>query len=101
MRYCSDSCRRRRLRPVDRELEAAITELLDERATGATVCPSEVARLVASRCGEADEDAWRGLMEPARAAARRLVAADRVDIVQGGHVVDGSTARGPIRIRRR
>jgi hypothetical protein len=46
------------------------------------------------------DDGWRELMEPARAAARRLVAAGEVVITQGGAVVDPSTARGPIRIRR-
>ncbi len=40
-------------------------------------------------------------MEPARAAARRLVADGGVDITQGGVVVDPSTAKGPIRIRLR
>ncbi|EFQ84247.1 hypothetical protein HMPREF0063_10963 [Aeromicrobium marinum DSM 15272] len=39
-------------------------------------------------------------MEPARRAARRLVEAGRVQITQAGHVVDPSTAKGPIRIRR-
>jgi hypothetical protein len=39
-------------------------------------------------------------MEPARAAARRLVAAGEVEITQGGRVVDPSTCKGPIRIRR-
>jgi hypothetical protein len=39
-------------------------------------------------------------MEPARRAARRLVADGVVDITQGGNVVDPSTAKGPIRIRR-
>jgi hypothetical protein len=39
-------------------------------------------------------------MEPARQAARRLVARGEVDITQGGAVVDIDTARGPIRIRR-
>jgi hypothetical protein len=39
-------------------------------------------------------------MEPARAAARRLVAAGKVEITQGGEVVDPDTARGPVRIRR-
>jgi len=38
-------------------------------------------------------------MEPARCAARRLVAAGRIEIVQGGRVVDPSTAKGPIRLR--
>lgn len=48
--------------------------------------------------GGADEP-WRELMEPARSAARRLVAAGEVEITQRGRVVDPSTAAGPIRIR--
>jgi DNA-binding GntR family transcriptional regulator len=40
-------------------------------------------------------------MEPVREAARRLVAQGALDITQKGHVVDGSTAKGPIRLRRR
>lgn len=60
---------------------------------GATICPSEVAR-------QEGGEAWRGLMEPVREAARRLVAAGEVVITQGGQVVDPSTAKGPIRIRR-
>ena len=96
VRYCSDACRARGVRAVDRELEQAIITLLGGRAAGATICPSEAARAVAD-----DEAAWRELMEPARAAARRLVASGAVDIVQGGAVVDPSTAKGPIRIRAR
>jgi len=38
-------------------------------------------------------------MEPARAAARRLVASGEAQVTQGGQVVDPSTARGPIRVR--
>lgn len=94
VRYCSDACRRSKVSDVDRQLETAIETLLDSRARGASICPSEAARLVGG------EDAWRELMEPARRAARRLVAAGTVQITQGGHVVDPSTARGPIRIRR-
>lgn len=93
VRYCSDACRRRRVRPVDRDLESAILDLLDHRADGATICPSEAARAVGG-------DDWRGLMEPSRAAARRLQADGRVVISQRGRPVDPSTARGPIRIRR-
>ena len=74
-------------------LEEAILGLLDRRAPGATICPSEAARAVGG-------DGWRDLMEPARAAARGLVAAGLVEITQGGRVVDPATARGPIRIRR-
>lgn len=93
VRYCSDACRRRKVRPVDAALEAAILALLDERAPGATICPSEAARSVGG-------DEWRELMEPARRAARRLVEAGSVEITQGGRVVDPSTARGPVRVRR-
>lgn len=91
-RYCSAACRKRKVRPVDRDLEAAILDLLEARARDATICPSEAARQVAP------ED-WRDLMEPARRAARRLVAAGRVEITQKGSVVDPSTAKGPIRVR--
>lgn len=93
VRYCSTGCRRRGLTEVDRRLEAAIGALLDARARTATICPSEAARRV-------DPEGWRELMEPARQAARRLVDAGKVQIVQGGRVVDPSTAKGPIRIRR-
>jgi hypothetical protein len=48
--------------------------------------------------GEARE-AWEPMMEPARAAARRLVAAGRIVITQGGHPVDPSHAKGPIRLK--
>lgn len=98
--YCSDACRARRVRPVDRELEESIRRLLGERAATATICPSEAARAVTAAQGDASDDAWRALMEPARRAARRLVAAGEVEITQGGQVVDPSTAKGPIRIRR-
>lgn len=97
VRWCSDACRARGVTAVDRELEASIRTLLASRAADATICPSEAARSVA---GGTDENAWRALMEPARRAARRLVAAGEVEITQGGRVVDPSTAKGPIRIRR-
>ena len=93
VRYCSDACRRRGIRPVDEELTASIRSLLAARAASATICPSEAARAVGG-------DDWRDLMEPARRAARRLVAAGEVEITQRGQVVDPSTAKGPIRIRK-
>jgi len=94
LRHCSDACRERRLSKIDAELEDAILELLAARARDATICPSEVARKVGG-------DHWRDLMEPTRAAARRLVAGNAIEITQRGRVVDPSTARGPIRLRRR
>ncbi|MEE4299357.1 MAG: DUF2256 and DUF3253 domain-containing protein [Pseudomonadales bacterium] len=96
VKYCSERCRRNRLDTTDEALQAAILALLSERAHGATICPSEAARAVAGRA-----DAWRALMEPAREAARRLVAAGRIEITQQGRAVDPSTARGPIRLRLR
>ncbi|GAA1781523.1 hypothetical protein GCM10009712_31040 [Pseudarthrobacter sulfonivorans] len=78
---------------IDRQLEASILELLAARAPTSTICPSDAARAVG------DEN-WRSLMEPARQAARRLVDAGEVQITQGGSVVDPSTAKGPIRIRK-
>lgn len=90
--YCSEKCRRQRVSAVDTELEAAILMLLD--TWSGTICPSEAARVVA------EGDGWRELMEPTRRAARRLVASGEVEIVQGGRVVDPSTAKGPIRLRR-
>ena len=92
VRYCSDGCRRGP-DATDRALEAAIEALLAERAAGATICPSEAARAVAAD--------WEPLMERARMAARRLVAAGAAVITQRGVVVDPSTAKGPIRVRRR
>ncbi len=93
VRYCSAACRRRGVRQVDRELEAAIVRLLGCRARSATICPDEAAKSV----GDAG---WRLLREPARAAARRLQAEGRVVITQDGRTVDPSTAKGPIRVRR-
>ena len=92
VRYCSAACRRRGRRDVDVALEHAVRDLLGRRHRSATICPSEVARAVGG-------ENWRTLLEPARAAARRLVAAGEVEITQQGRVVDPSTARGPIRIR--
>lgn len=102
VKYCSDSCRADARRVVgstaarrapEHDLEGEIGRLLDSRAWDSSICPSDVARAVAP-------DDWRPLMEPVRRAARRLVARGEVEITQGGSVVDPSTAKGPIRIRR-
>ena len=93
VKYCSDACRKQRLTAVDTALEDAIVQLLNARARDASICPSEAARAVGG-------ESWQSLMEPARMAARRLVAQEKVQITQGGKVVDPSRAKGPIRIRR-
>lgn len=69
-------------------LETAILVLLDAGAAGATISPNDAV------LGDP------ALEQAARAAARRLAAAGEVEIVVGGVVVDPSTARGAMRIRR-
>ena len=93
VKYCSDACRKQRLTAVDTALEDAILQLLNARARDASISPSEAARAVGG-------ESWQSLMEPARKAARRLVAQEKVQITQAGKVVDPSRAKGPIRIRR-
>ena len=78
---------------ADPRLVASIRSLLALRADGATICPSEAAR-------EVGGDDWRDLMQPARDAARELADAGEVEVTQRGEVVDVTTARGPVRIRR-
>lgn len=69
-------------------------DLLGKRAAGATICPSEAARNFFG------EDDWSDEMERTRRAARRLVDQGKIEILQKGKVVDPSTAKGPIRLRK-
>jgi hypothetical protein len=98
VKFCSEACSGYRAGEKDAALEAAILELLAERDRSKTICPSEAAKLVGGT--EARRD-WEALMEPARAAARRLVAAGKIVITQHGAVVHPSTVKGPIRLRLR
>ena len=94
VRYCSSSCRRRGVTPTDRALEDALLELLG--AAGARpVDVNEAAGAVSAATGKPRHE----LDEPARRAARRLVSRGEVVIVQGGRVVDPSTAKGPMGVR--
>jgi hypothetical protein len=98
VKFCSDACRSHKPAAKDKALEETILRLLHERGAGKTICPSEAARAVAN---SGDRTAWDHLMEPARAAARRLVATGKIVITQQGHIVDPSTAKGAIRLRLR
>lgn len=93
VRRCSDNCHKHGLGDVDRQFEASLELLLDGRSASASVCPSEAARAVGA-------DDWSELIEPARMAARRLVATGRAEVTHGGQVIDPSRFRGPIRVRR-
>ena len=81
--------------PRDDDIAAKILELLAARAPGATICPSDAARALAS-----DEAAWRALMPQVRRAAATLAAAGKLRVTQHGEDVDALAARGPIRLGR-
>jgi hypothetical protein len=98
IKHCSDICRGHKPAEADKALETAILELLVERERDKTICPSEAAKLVG---GNATRRDWESLMEPARAAARRLATAGSIVISQHGQAVDPSNAKGPIRLRLR
>jgi hypothetical protein len=77
----------------DDEVREAIGGLLAARAEGRTICPSEAARAVFG------DDAFRPHMQEVRDVAFALADAGEIQVTQRGEVVDGRTARGPIRLR--
>ena len=91
VRYCSDACRRRRLTSVDVRLEELLRVMVAQGGRHG-VDPDDAAHCV-------DPEGAKALHEPARRAARRLVAAGFAEMVQGGRVVDPSTAKGDVRLR--
>ncbi len=77
-------------------LEAEILRQTTERGADKSICPSEVARALAP-----EEDAWRRLMGPVRAAAIRLAKAGQVEVLRKGKPVDPEAEiRGVIRLRK-
>lgn len=79
--------------PPTAEIEASILALLSRREAGRTICPSEAARAVFG------DDAFRPHMDDVRAVAFALADAGTIEVTQRGDVVDGRSARGPIRLR--
>lgn len=90
VKYCSDRCRRSAGKSVHQEIERVILSMVGERRQG-SICPSEAARAV-------DPEGWRDRMSDVRDAARRLAAAGRIVITQGGRAVDPAGIRGPVRL---
>ncbi|MHA7280247.1 DUF2256 domain-containing protein [Arthrobacter sp. MDT2-2] len=90
--YCSDACRSRKIRAIDTALEEWLLARLDAGARGSGIDPADAAAAL----GGSDSP----LHEPARNAARRLVARGLAEMVQRGTVVDPSTAKGPVTLRR-
>jgi hypothetical protein len=76
-------------------IEATIFALLEARAPGATICPSDAARALGD--GEVE---WRALMPAVREVAAELARAGRLRTTQRGQEVDALSAHGPIRLAR-
>lgn len=79
--------------------EAITAEILRQtsaRGPDKSICPSEVARALA-----VEEEAWRRLLGPVRAAALRLAREARVEILRKGKPIDPQqqTMHGVIRLR--
>ncbi len=77
---------------VDR-LASATRALLHHRKPDATICPSDVARVVGG-------SGWRAILDEARSVIGELARAGTVRITQKGQDVDFGTARGPVRVAR-
>jgi hypothetical protein len=77
-------------------LQAAMLALLERRRPESSICPSEVARAVAT-----DGHDWRPLMPLVRDAACGLALRGMISITRGSlPVALESIDRGPIRLRR-
>lgn len=89
VKYCSEKCRRNK---KDLNDEAKILELLKIRGFDKTICPSEVL--------PDSQKQSKARMEEVRSSARTLVSKGEIVIMQKGRVVDPSTAKGPIRLKK-
>jgi hypothetical protein len=76
-------------------ITAEILRQTAARGADKSICPSEVARAL-----EPEEDRWRRLMGPVRAAAIRLAREGRIEVLRKGKPVDPlQDIRGVIRLR--
>ena len=82
-----------RAEAVCERIACTVRALLGHRPPEATICPSDVARVVAS-------PSWRGSMALVREVASALAASGEVEVRQRGRVVDPASARGPLRYGR-
>ena len=81
----------------DDDIARRILELLDARADGATICPSDAARSLAPD----DEAAWRALMPEVRRVADDLKARGLIRVMaRGQDIASAQDAHGPIRLGR-
>lgn len=66
--------------------------MLEARRPGASLCPSEVARALAT-----EEPALRALLPAIRAVAAELARRGELLVTRGGRPVDPAAVRGPVR----
>jgi Protein of unknown function (DUF3253) len=78
-------------------IRECVLDLLAHRPDDASVCPSEVARIL----GDELDVEWRDLMRPVRDVAARLADQGHIQILQSGHNVNIHQARGPVRLQKR
>lgn len=77
----------------DQKIATAILQMLEERGSDKTICPSEVAR-------ELSPDGWRELMPQIRKTADALKSDKQIEILQKGKRIDSAQrAVGPIRLK--
>lgn len=67
-------------------------ELLQARAPGKSICPSEAARRMSP-------DDWRPLMKQVREAGKQLADKGLIEVTRKGKAVDPHTVKGVIRFR--
>jgi hypothetical protein len=79
---------------MDKQLRSKILELLEQRAPGKTICPSEAPRATYSHD-------WREHMESCRQEATLLAHEGEIEICQNGRAVDPDNFTGAIRLRLR
>ena len=89
IKYCSEKCRRNK---KSSNFETQIMDLLKIRGFDKTICPSEIL--------PDNQKSDHLIMEQVRSSARLLVAQGEIVITQKGQIVDPSTAKGPIRLKR-
>jgi hypothetical protein len=80
---------------TDDEIERTIFALLRQRDAAASICPSDVARALAS-----EAPAWRALMPDVRRVAAVLAERGSLRVTRGADEVDAMSPGGPIRLRR-
>ena len=82
-------------RSTDEQIEQTIFSLLLQRDAAASICPSDVARALAT-----GELAWRALMPEVRRVAAALAAKGSLRATRGEEEVHAMSPGGPIRLRR-